>query len=161
MTAEPHAVPAAPPADVPDGPDPSTAAPPAGPSTVARAADRALRVLGGVLGVAMALLSGLLELYLAPLRVAGVLIGVAALVAIPANVFLAWWAQRAVGARFAFALPWGAWTLLMFVAAGVRTDEGDQLLAPDNWVGMVLILAGSIAFAAYAYRSILGTVPRG
>ena len=123
--------------------------------------DRVLRLLGGLFTVLMALLTGLLELYLAPLRVGGVLIGAAALVVIPVNVFLAWYARRAIGTRFAFAWPWITWTLLMFVAAGVRTDEGDQLIAGDNWVGMVLILTGSIAFAAYAYRIVLNPPPRG
>jgi hypothetical protein len=126
----------------------------------ARFADRLLRIAGGVLAVLMALLTGVLELYLTPLRAGGMLIGVAAVVAVPVNVGLAWFAQRAVGARFAFGLPWSAWTALMFVAAGVRTDEGDQLLAGDNWVGMVLILSGSVAFAAYAYRVVLNPPPR-
>ena len=131
------------------------------PSAFAHVADSVLRAVGLVLSVLLALLTGLLELYLAPLRLGGVLVGAAALVVIPVNVFLAWFAQRVVGTRFAFAWPWVTWTLLMFVAAGVRTDEGDQLLAPDNWVGMVLILTGSIAFAAYAYRIVLNPPPRG
>jgi hypothetical protein len=129
------------------------------PSASARFADAALRVAGAALAVLMALLTGVLELDLVPLRAGGVLIGVAAVVAVPVNVGIAWFAQRAVGTRFAFGWPWAAWTLLMVVAAGVRTDEGDQLLAPDNWVGMVLILTGSIAFAGYAYRVVLNPPP--
>jgi uncharacterized membrane protein len=156
--------------DAPESAQPGVAAPPeaaadsapAGtPTALARAADRALRVAGAVLAVAMALLTGLLELYLSPLRAGGMLLGVAAIVAIPVNIGLAWFAQRAVGTRFAFGWPWTAWTLLMFVAAGVRTDEGDQLLAGDNWVGLLLILTGSVAFAGYAYRAVLDRAPRG
>ncbi len=156
--------------DAPESAQPGVAAPaeaatgdtPAGtPTALARAADRALRVVGGILAVAMALLTGLLELYLSPLRAGGVLLGVAAIVAVPVNIGLAWFAQQAVGTRFAFGWPWVAWTLLMFVASGVRTDEGDQLLAGDNWVGLLLILAGSVAFAGYAYRVVLNRAPRG
>ena len=48
----------------------------------------------------------------------------------------------------------------IFFAAGVRTDEGDYLLAGDNWVGLLMILAGSLSFALYAYRMILTGLPR-
>jgi hypothetical protein len=130
------------------------------PSRLAVAVDGVWRFLGGLLSVLMALLTGLLELYFAPLRVGGVLIGISVLLAVSCNVGLAWFATRTVGARWAVVLPWVPWTALMFIAAGVRTDEGDQLLSSDNWVGMVLILVGSVAFAGFAYRQILGPPPR-
>ncbi len=125
------------------------------PSRFALGFDVALRWFGGILSIVLALLSGVLELFLAPLRVAGVLVGVSALAAVVLNVALAWYAVRVVGRRWAIALPWAAWTLLMFAAAGVRTHEGDYLLAGDNWVGMVVILVGSIAFAGFTYRKIV------
>jgi hypothetical protein len=99
-----------------------------------------------------------LELMLATLRVGGVLIGVSALLAVVANVALSWFAPRAVGSRWALALPAVVWFLLMVVAAG-GTSEGDVLLAGDNWVGLVMIFAGSVTFAVMGFRMILA--PRG
>jgi hypothetical protein len=137
-------------------------APPAhaGGSGLVAALDQVVRVVGGVLAVVLALLTGLLELILAPLRVSGHLVGLSALLVVPVNIALAWFAVAAVGRKGAVALPWVTWTLLMFVAAGMRTDEGDYLLAGDNWVGMAMILFGSVAFAGYLYRLILRVPPR-
>lgn len=129
-------------------------------SRLGRLVDVVLRIIGGILAVLMALLTGLLELYLAPLRVGGTLIGVSVLFSIVANIGLASFAVQAVGVRRAIVLPWVTWTALMFVAAGIRTDEGDQLLSGDNWVGMALVLVGSVAFAGYTYRRILHDAPR-
>jgi len=42
----------------------------------------------------------------------------------------------------------------------VRTHEGDYLLGGDDWVALVMILAGSLSFAIYAYRTILKGIPR-
>jgi hypothetical protein len=56
--------------------------------------------------------------------------------------------------------PWALWTLMMLFAAGVRTSEGDYLLAGNDWVGLVMILVGSLSFAVYSYRMILKRVSR-
>ncbi len=130
-----------------------------GPGAGVRVLAVAFRTAGAVLSVVMAVLSGLLELYFAPLRLGGTLVGVSALFAVVANLGLAWFAVHTVGRRWALALPWVPWTVLMFVAAGVRTAEGDHLLGADNWVGMALVLLGTVAFAAYAYRRILAPPP--
>ncbi|WP_192772075.1 hypothetical protein [Plantactinospora soyae] len=138
-------------------PDPPPAARPA----VLAALDVALRVVGGLLAVAAAALTAVLELMLATLRVGGVLIGVSALLAVLANVALSWFAPRAVGRRWALALPAVVWFMLMVVAAG-GTSEGDVLIAGNNWVGLVMIFAGSMAFAVMGFRMIMAprdTVP--
>jgi hypothetical protein len=85
---------------------------------------------------------------------------VAVVVAAVLNVAIAWFAEQAVGRRWALLPPWAAWTALMLLAAGVRTTEGDYLLAGDNWVGLVMIMVGSLAFGLYAYRMILRTPAR-
>lgn len=134
------------------GPDP---APPAVPPRWHAAADVALRTLAGLLCVAAALLTGLLELLYAPLRAGGQLLGLSIPAAALANVALAWFAYHGVGRRWAVALPWVAWTALMFLAAGTVTTEGDYLLSADNWVALPMILAGSVAFGGYTYRLIV------
>ncbi|RKR88482.1 hypothetical protein BDK92_2810 [Micromonospora pisi] len=127
-----------------------------------RLLDLLLRIAGGVLAVIAALVTGTLELLLATLRVGGQLIGVSVLVAIAANLVLGWFAYRTVGRRWAVALPAVPWFALMAVAA-IKTSEGDVLLAGDNWVGVVMIFAGSMAFAALAFKLIvsrpLGPLP--
>ncbi|MFC6014851.1 hypothetical protein ACFP2T_01390 [Plantactinospora solaniradicis] len=136
-------------------PDPS---PPASQPVVLAVLDVALRVVGGLLAVAGAVVTAVLELMLSTLRVGGVLIGVSALLAVLANVALSWFAPRAVGRRWAFALPAIVWFMLMVVAAG-GTSEGDVLIANNNWVGLVMIFGGSVAFAVMGFRIIMA--PRG
>lgn len=118
------------------------------------AADLALRIVGGVLAVVGAVVTAALELVLATARVGGVLIGVSALLAVLANVALSWFAPRAVGRRWALVLPAAVWFVLMVVAAGGRS-EGDILLANNNWVGLAMIFAGSVAFAVMGFRLIM------
>lgn len=155
---------------LPEAPDPLVAAPggpgqtldadgPPRPSRASAVLDGVLRLAGAVLSVLLALLTAVAELMLVPLTVRGVPVGAAALVAPLANLALSWFAHTTVGRRRAVALPWLAWTLLMFVAAGLRTDEGDHLLPGDSWVGMLVVLLGSLAFAGYLYRLILRGQP--
>lgn len=120
--------------------------------------DKVLRVAGGLLAAAAAALSATLELLLATLRVGGHLVGVSVLLAVVANAALSWFAHRAVGRGWAVAIPAVVWFGLMVVAAG-GTAEGDILLAGDNWVGLGMIVAGSMAFAVVGFRMVLNPAP--
>jgi len=123
------------------------------------ALDLLIKISGVVIAVVAAVLSGLLEIFLAPLRAGGFLLGLAVVIAVVGNYAIAWFAHTTVGRRWAVAPPWVIWTALMLFAAGVRTDEGDYLIAGDNWVALVMILVGSLTFAVYAYRMILKPLP--
>ena len=125
-----------------------------------RALDRTIRVAGVVVSVLAAVLSGLLELFFTTLRVGGVPVGVSVLMAVAGNVAIAWFAVTTADRRWALGPAWVVWTLMMLLAAGVRTREGDYLVSGDDWVAMVMILAGSLTFAVYAYRMILRTPVR-
>jgi hypothetical protein len=125
------------------------------PWSVGAAVDLALRVAGGFLSVAGAVLTALVELFLAPLRLGGELVGVSVLVAVAANVALSRFAHETVGRTWAIALPALAWLAVMMAAIS-RTTEGDLLLT-DNWVSLLLIFAGSLTFAVVGYRLILAT----
>jgi hypothetical protein len=131
-------------------PDP----PPDRPSALAGVLDVVLRVIGGLLAVAGAVVTATLELLFSTARVGGYLIGVSVLLAVLANVVLSWFAYQAVGRKSAVALPALTWFALMTVAAG-GTAEGDILLAGNNWVGITMIIAGSMAFAVMGFRLIL------
>jgi hypothetical protein len=93
------------------------------------------------------------------LRLGGVPIGVAVPAAVLANLALCWFAVTTVGRRWALAVPWALWTLIMFFAAGMRTTEGDYLISGEDWVALVMILVGSLTFAVYTYRLILKRPP--
>lgn len=120
----------------------------------AKVIDATLRVVGGLIAVVAAVLTGIFELQLSTLRIANQLIGISVPITVVANVALAWFARRAVGSAWAVVLPAGAWLALM-MAAATRTREGDLLLAGNNWVGPVMIFAGSVTFAVVAVRMIL------
>ncbi|SDX98528.1 hypothetical protein SAMN05444365_101293 [Micromonospora pattaloongensis] len=124
------------------------------PSRVGEVAELALRVLGGVISVVAAVLTAALEVLFATVRIGGALIGVSVLMAVVGNLALSWFAQRAVGARWALALPSIAWFAAMVVAAG-GTTEGDVLLSSRNWVGITTIFVGVTVFTVIAFRMVL------
>ncbi|MGC5049904.1 hypothetical protein ACLQ2S_00385 [Micromonospora sp. DT48] len=122
-----------------------------------RPVDVGLRTAGGLFAVVAAVLSAVLELLLAPLRVGGYLIGVAVLVAVATNIVLSWFAVETVGRRWAVVLPAVPWVVIMVIAAD-RTNEGDVLLV-GNWVGLTLVVGGAMTFTVMAFRSILAPAP--
>jgi len=132
-----------------------TEAPPAEQQRESRAADRAIRAAGLLIALVATVVTAIGELYLTPLRIGGVPVGVAVPFAAAANWGLAWFAVRTTGHRWAIGPPWALWTLLMLFAAGARTTEGDYLVSGEDWVALVMILVGSLTFAVYAYRAIL------
>jgi len=118
-----------------------------------------IKVFGVIISVVAAILSGFLEIFLAPLRAGRIPLCVAIVLAVVANYAIAWFAHTTVGRRWAVAPPWVAWTALMLFAAGVRTDEGDYLISGNDWVSLVTILIGSLTWAVFAYRMILKPLP--
>ncbi|MEJ3741992.1 hypothetical protein WEI85_01655 [Actinomycetes bacterium KLBMP 9797] len=133
------------------------------PSRLHRVANVTLRVIGGAIAVIAAVLTAVLELLFATLRINGHLIGASVLLAVVANIALGWFAYVTVGRKAAILLPAGAWLVFMVVASG-RTAEGDLLLVGpeggavvdgNSWVGVAMIFAGAIAFAIVAFRAIL------
>ena len=127
--------------------------------TQSRALDRILRVAGVVIALLGTVLTAALELFLTPLQLGGVLVGASIILAAVANPVIAWFAVTTTERRWAVGPPWALWTLLMLAASGVRTNEGDYLVGASDWVALVMILVGSLAFALYTYRMILGRRP--
>jgi hypothetical protein len=117
--------------------------------------DLVFQVLGVVISLLATVLTGVLELFLTPLRVGGVPVGATVLLAAVANTAIAWFAVHTTRRRWALGPPWALWTLMMIFASGMRTREGDYLLSGNDWIALVMILVGSLAFAVYAYRMIL------
>jgi hypothetical protein len=89
----------------------------------------------------------------------GPLIPLAVVLAVAGNLGIAWFAVATTGRRWALGPPWALWTIVMLIAAGVRTHEGDYLLSGTNYVALAMILIGSLTFAIYTYRLILKRIP--
>jgi hypothetical protein len=142
-----------------EAPSVSPTADPPPPAPPGRALELTFRVAGVLIAVLATVLTAALEIFLSPLRLGGVPIGVAVPAAVLANVALCWFAVTTVGRRWALAVPWALWTLIMFFAAGMRTTEGDYLISGEDWVALVMILVGSLTFAVYTYRLILKRPP--
>ena len=137
--------------------------------------ERVIRVSGVVVAILATVVTALIELELTTLRTGGVAnlfrgdspwegggttLPLAIPVAIAANLAIAWFAVTTTGRRWALGPPWAIWTLIMLIAAGTRTTEGDYLLSETNWVALVMILTGSLTYAVYSYRMILKPLKR-
>ena len=85
----------------------------------------------------------------------GPLLGLSIVLAVVVNVAICWFTVTTTGRRWALGPPWVLWTLIMLIAAGYHTSEGDYLLGGTNMIALATILLGSVAFAVYAYRLIL------
>ena len=144
--------------EAPEVSHPAEPAPPAQPS---RSLELVVRIAGLLVAVLATICTAVLEIFLAPLRVGGVPVGVAIVAAVVANLAICWFAVSTVGRGWAVAPPWAVWTVIMFFAAGVRSTEGDYLISGDNWVALVMILTGSLTFAVWTYRMILRRPPVG
>ncbi len=124
------------------------------PDTRSSATDRVLRVVGVIVGVCLAAVTAFWEALLTPLHVtifgAVVRLPIAPLVAIILNVGIFWFGRVVTGRTGLALLPAIAWFVVIF-AAGNRTSEGDILIAGNNWVGVVTILLGALAWAAGVY----------
>ena len=107
-----------------------------------------------IVGVCLAAVTAFWEALLTPLHVtifgAVVRLPIAPLVAIILNIGIFWFGRVATGRTGLALLPAIAWFVVIF-AAGNRTSEGDILIAGNNWVGVVTILLGAVAWAACVY----------
>jgi hypothetical protein len=120
--------------------------------------DPAVRITGFVVSLGLAAVTGLYEAFLSGLHVGQTRLPVAAVLAVGFNLGLVWFTYQVTGRRIAMAGPATVWTVVMVVAS-TRTTEGDLVLTSSNWVALGTMLAGSVAFAAAAYRLILAAAP--
>jgi hypothetical protein len=129
--------------------------------------DALLRAGGLIVATAATIVTAVAEIYLVPLRAGPVHLGAAVLVAAVVNWVLAWFVVVTTGRRWSAGVPWVLWTVVMLVASGASTPEGDHLIkgsddpfADGAWVAPLMILGGSLSFAVFACRSIMSPAPR-
>ncbi|MEV4509822.1 hypothetical protein AB0K00_12785 [Dactylosporangium sp. NPDC049525] len=126
--------------------------------------DITITIGGLVVAVLLAVALAVFEAFLAPLHVSdlglsdtgkgNLRIPLALILALVTNPLLGWFAFTTSGRRFAALLPAGAWCVVWILAAG-RTTEGDLLITNDNWVGLLTLFCGPLAFAIGIYVSAL------
>ena len=116
--------------------------------------DLAVRIVGFVVAVLLAVATATYEVFLVPLRWDGARLPVSVAGALVVNLALAWFTVVVTRRRIAVVGPAAAWMVVM-VAAATRTSEGDLVLTDNNWVGIVTMLAGSLTFAVAGYRLVL------
>ncbi len=156
---------------LPTVPMPLAAQPPSTepPARSARPLDVALRIAGGVVAIWAGPLAAVLDFLFAtwawevvkgwPGGLAKAVVGtslavggIATVVAL--TVLVGWFAHRAVGTRWAVALPALPW-FVVIVAGSVKTTEGDLVLTGDNVLGLGMIVAGAVTFAVLGFRQLV------
>ncbi len=115
-----------------------------------------LRLAGTVTGVLLGLATGVWDVFLSPLRAGGVPLPVSPLLAVLGNLGLVWFTYRVTGGKGLALLPGLAWFAIMVVGAG-RTTEGDVPMPGNDYMGLLAVLLGAVAWGVGAYRLI---VPR-
>lgn len=126
--------------------------------------ERLLRAWGLVVAAGLGAVSAAYEAFLTPLMLRWTSGGqlhtlrlpVALAVAVAGNLALVWFAYTVVGRVAGAFAPAAAWTLAM-VAAAKQTDAGDLVLTGNNWVGLVTMLVGVLAYAGGVYWLVLRT----
>jgi hypothetical protein len=112
-------------------------------------------------GIAAVLVAGWLavvEVFWLPLRIGGVLVPLAIVVAVAGNLLLTAAAHRLSGSRVVAVLPALVW-LVVAVAAMIRRPEGDLVLAGGGALGtfsLLFLLLGVTAAAFGVGRALAG-----
>jgi hypothetical protein len=123
-----------------------------------RRAEIGYRVGGTLVGVGFGAMSGFWAALLTPLYVviggAVIRLPVAALVVFVANVAIFLFTRYVTGSTALALIPAVSW-LIVIGAAGRTKSEGDLLITGSNWVGIVTILVGALAWAAGPYVSVI------
>jgi hypothetical protein len=119
---------------------------------VERVLDIAITVGGLIVATLLGVGLAIVEALYSPLRVGGFRVPVSLLMAIVTNPLLGWFAFTTTRSRLAALLPAAGWCVVWILSAG-RTSEGDLIITEDNWVGLLTLFAGPLAFAIGIYIS--------
>ncbi|MER7005181.1 hypothetical protein ABT297_19325 [Dactylosporangium sp. NPDC000555] len=114
--------------------------------------DIVITVAGLIVATLLAVALAIIEALYSPLRIGGVRVPVSLLMAVVTNPLLGWFAYATTGRRLAALLPAAAWCVIWILAAG-RTSEGDLIITNNNWVGLLTLFVGPLAFAIGIYVS--------
>ncbi len=116
--------------------------------------DLGMRIVGFLLALALTALTAMFEVFYSAQFWGEYRVPASAVAAVVVNVALIWFTVAVTGRRLAV-VPVAVLWVAMMVVASTRKSEGDLLLTENNWVGIVMMLAGSITFAVAGYRLVL------
>jgi hypothetical protein len=119
-----------------------------------------LRIAGTVVGLLLAFLTALWEIFASPLRAGGVPLPVSPVLAVLTSAGVVWFTRQVTGRNGLALLPGIVWFGTMVVAAS-RTGEGDLLLPGNDYMGLAAILLGCVAWGLAGYRMVLTSRPAG
>jgi hypothetical protein len=126
--------------------------------------NRCLQLLGYLVAAGLGAAFALYDVGFAVLYIHSVRIPLTVLLALIGNPALAFFAYVVTRHKAAGLVPALTWCGVWFTAAS-KSSEGDWLVLPNNWVGIVTSLVGPIAFAVMIYEIVtwprrdLGVVP--
>ncbi|MEN3307713.1 MAG: hypothetical protein V7603_3915 [Micromonosporaceae bacterium] len=115
-----------------------------------------LRFGGTAVGVLLGFATGVWEVFLSPLYVGRVPLPVAPILAVATNLGLVWFSYFITGHKGLALLPGVAWFAVMIISAS-KTAEGDVPIPGSDWMGLLAVLLGALAWGIAAYRMILVT----
>jgi hypothetical protein len=116
--------------------------------------DIAITIAGLLVATLLGAALAIIEALYSPLRIDGWRVPVSLVMALVTNPLLGWFAYTTTKRRLAALLPAAAWCVVWVLAAG-RTSEGDLIITENNWVGLLTLFAGPLAFAIGIYISTL------
>jgi hypothetical protein len=123
--------------------------------------DLLYRIAGLIVGVLLAIATGVAEAVLTPTYIGSVRSPLAPILALVGNAGIVWFVWT-VARRAGLALiPGAVWFVVMIIASS-KTSEGD-LIITGTWVGLLTLLLGSLGWAGAGYVTILrrATIPHG
>lgn len=125
-----------------------------GPGAYQRWLDLGLKVFGALLMLALGGVTAIYEVMYSPSRIDGVRFPISLVLAVVVNPVLATATYWVVGRRLAALLPALPWCVVWLIASA-KTREGDLFVNNQNWVGLITLLAGPIAFALAVFIPVL------
>jgi hypothetical protein len=114
--------------------------------------ERILRVGGTLGGVFAAVVIGFAAVILSNFMIGAHHTPVGPLIAIGGNILIVYFTYSVTGHKLLAAVPGVAWFLVTILLS--RKGPGSDLLIQGNWVGLLTLLGGSIAWGLSAYRVI-------
>lgn len=117
-----------------------------------------IRTGGAVVVVSASILLAVVESFLVPIRFAQSYWPVAAVVAVAGNVLLPLVMLYLTRVRALALLPGLAWFVVV-ITASTATSEND-LIIPDIWPGLAMLVAGAGTIAVMGYMLIAGNLGR-
>ena len=119
--------------------------------------DRCLRYLGYLVAAGLGAAFALYDVGFVVLHFHSIRVPLTVLLALIGNPLLALFAYVVTRHKAAGIVPALTWCGVWFTAAS-KSSDGDWLVLPNNWVGIVTSLVGPIAFAVMVYEIV--TWPR-